>query len=537
MDIIGLGAGKHGLENHGLFNTGDVYWNLSEPALYEEAIQRGEGVLTRGGALSVNTGVHTGRAPKDKFIVDSPLTHGEVDWGAVNKAISPEQFDVMHGRMAAYYQDRDAFVLDCYAGADPAHRLPVRVVTENAWHKLFARNMFIRPPVEDLENFEPAFTVLHAPGLLSRGPEDQLNSETFILVNFDKRMILIGGSWYAGEIKKSIFGVMNYLMPAAGVLPMHCSANVGPKGDSAIFFGLSGTGKTTLSADSSRMLIGDDEHGWSENGIFNFEGGCYAKVIKLSPEAEPEIYATTHRFGTVLENVVYDDTNRGLDLDDGQFTENTRACYPLDFIPNTSETGMAGHPDNIVMLTADAFGVLPPISKLTPEQAMYHFLSGYTARVAGTEKGLGNDPQATFSTCFGAPFMARHPSVYGQMLRDRIAKHGSNCWLVNTGWSGGRAGSGGERMAIKHTRAMVRAAVDGSLAAAPVRSDPNFGLLIPETCPDVPNEVLEPRTTWSDKGGYDNTAAELRGRFEENFTQFEEFVDDKVKAAGIRRAA
>lgn len=536
MNFVGDTTSLKGLEAHGLSNLKSVRWNLGPAALYEEAIRRGEGIVTAGGALLVTTGEHTGRSPKDKFIVESDATRSTVDWGAINQPISRAQFDVMHARLAAYYQGRDAYVVDCFAGADPAYRLPVRVVTETAWHNLFARNMFIRPEPSQLAGFQPSFTILHAPGLTARGKADGMNSGTFILVDFDRRIILIGGSWYAGEIKKSIFGILNYLLPEQGVMPMHCSANVGDEGDVAVFFGLSGTGKTTLSADATRTLIGDDEHGWSDHGIFNFEGGCYAKVIRLSAEAEPEIWAASHRFGTVLENVVHDPDSRALLLDDESLTENTRSCYPIDFIPNASATGVAGHPANLVMLTADAFGVLPPIAKLTPEQAMYHFLSGYTARVAGTEKGLGKEPQATFSTCFGAPFMPRHPSVYGAMLRDKIARHGATCWLVNTGWSGGRAGSGGDRMKIAYTRAMVRAALDGRLADVPVREDGRFGLLVPESCPDVPSEVLLPRGAWSDKQAYDATAHDLCGRFEANFKKFEPFVDDSVKAVGIRQA-
>jgi len=537
VHIIGDHVSHVGLDAHGLNGLKSVRWNLGPAALYEEAVRRGEGLITAGGAFLVTTGEHTGRSPKDKFIVDSALTRDTVDWGAINQKIDRAAFDAMHARVAEYYRGRDAFVLDCYAGADEAYRLPVRVVTETAWHNLFARNMFIRPQPADLGGFEPAFTILHAPGLSARGREDGVNSGTFILVDFDRRLILIGGTWYAGEIKKAIFGVLNYLLPDRGVMPMHCSANVGPAGDVAIFFGLSGTGKTTLSADATRTLIGDDEHGWSDRGIFNFEGGCYAKVIRLSATAEPEIWAASHRFGTVLENVVHDPVTRALLLDDDRLTENTRSCYPLDFIPNTSASGIAGHPDNVVMLTADAFGVLPPIARLTPEQAMYHFLSGYTARVAGTEKGLGREPQATFSTCFGAPFMPRHPSVYGAMLRDRIARHGATCWLVNTGWSGGRAGDGGDRMKIAYTRAMVRAALDGRLGAAPVREDGRFGLLVPESCPDVPTEVLQPRGAWRDKAAYDSVAGDLCARFEDNFRKFEPFVDAGVKAAGIRQAA
>ncbi len=527
---------KFGLDQQGLINLAAVHWNLGVPALYEAALRRGEARLAAGGAILAVTGKHTGRSPKDKFFVDEPGSSADIDWGDTNRPISSERFAMMFERMRAYLQGREVFVQDVWAGADPAYRLPVRIVTENAWHSLFARNMFIRPPADALARFEPAFTILQAPGLLARGAEDGLNSETFILVDLARRLVLIGGTSYAGEIKKSVFTLMNYLMPAQGVLPMHCSANIGARGDVAVFFGLSGTGKTTLSADSTRTLIGDDEHGWSDRGVFNFEGGCYAKVIKLSPEAEPEIYAATHRFGTVLENVVMDPVTHALDLDDGSLTENTRASYPLDFIPNMSLTGVAGQPSTVIMLTADAFGVLPPVSRLSPEQAMYHFLSGYTARVAGTEKGLGPQPQATFSTCFGAPFMPRRPTVYAEMLRDRIARHGTTCWLVNTGWTGGRAGIG-SRMKIAYTRAMVRAALDGVLAGVESRPDPNFGMLVPQACPEVPVEVLDPRGTWSDKGAYDLTAREVRARFEKNFQQFEAHVPEQVKAAGIRAAA
>jgi phosphoenolpyruvate carboxykinase (ATP) len=406
------------------------------------------------------------------------------------------------------------------------------VVSESAWHALFARNMFINPGLDKLADFAPDFTVLHAPGLFADPAVDGTNSEVFVVLNFARRLILIGGTSYAGEIKKSVFSVLNYLLPARGVLPMHCSANIGPAGDTAIFFGLSGTGKTTLSADGTRLLIGDDEHGWSESGVFNFEGGCYAKVIHLSPEAEPEIFATTRRFGTILENVVLDEASGVLDLDDSRYTENTRASYPLDFIPNASETGRGGHPETIVMLTADAFGVLPPISLLSAEQAMYHFLSGYTARVAGTEKGLGSEPSATFSTCFGAPFMPRHPSVYAKLLGEKIARTGARCWLVNTGWTGGAYGVG-TRMRIDYTRTMVRAALDGRLSAVATALHPTFGLAIPQACPDVPPAVLNPKSTWADKDAYERTARQLSARFEANFKQFEPYVSDAVRAAGI----
>jgi len=532
-------AGAHnsrrGLEKIGISKAKAVHWNQSVPALYEHALRRGECRLAQGGPIVALTGEHTGRSPRDKFIVEEAGTSGDIWWGDVNQPIDTARFERLRDRVLGYLQDREIFVQDCNTGADPAHRLRVRLITENAWHALFARNMFLRPEMAEIAEFVPDFTILHAPSVEADPASDGTNSKTFILVSFEQRQIVIGGTWYAGEIKKSVFSILNYMLPAKGVLPMHASANVGPDGSSAIFFGLSGTGKTTLSADASRTLIGDDEHGWGDTGLFNFEGGCYAKVIKLSREAEPEIYATTSMFGTVLENVVMDE-NGILNLDDGRHTENTRACYPVDFIPNTSPTGSGPHPDNVIMLTADAFGVLPPISRMSPEQAMYHFLSGYTARVAGTEKGLGNEPQATFSTCFGAPFMPRHPSVYAKLLGEKIARHDVKCWLINTGWSGGAYGVG-ERMKIAHTRAMVRAALNGALAAVPTTPDPNFGLAVPDACPEVPGGVLNPKSTWSDKKAYDAMAREVAGRFEQNFVQFESYVDDKVRAAAIRSAA
>ncbi|HEV7371239.1 phosphoenolpyruvate carboxykinase [Arenibaculum sp.] len=535
MDHFGPVISTTGLDTVGLSNLAAVHWNYSVPALYEQALRRGEAILSSGGPLVALTGQHTGRSPNDKFIVQEASTSDKIWWGNVNKPISEEGFDRLHAKVAAFLQGREVFVQDLYAGADPEYRLPVRIVTQHAWHNLFARNMFIRPAIEERAQFAPEFTVLQVPDFKAVPQRDGTRSDVFILVNFAKRLVLIGGTSYAGEIKKSIFSILNFLLPERGVLPMHCSANIGPAGDTAIFFGLSGTGKTTLSADASRTLIGDDEHGWSSTSVFNFEGGCYAKAIRLDPKAEPEIYATTQRFGTVLENVVVDPGTRVLDLDDARYTENTRASYPIDFIPNVSPSGIGGMPENIVMLTADAFGVLPPISKLTPEQAMYHFLSGYTARVAGTEKGV-TEPQATFSTCFGAPFMPRHPAVYAKLLGEKIARHGSNCWLVNTGWSGGAYGTG-KRMSIAHTRALVRAALDGTLAKAPMRHDPHFGLLVPEACPDVPADVLLPRNTWADKNAYDETAAEVARRFESNFEQFADEVDSSVREAGIRTAA
>ena len=526
----------YGVDNHGLEDVGTVHWNYAVPQLYEAALRRGEGVLSADGALVTKTGEYTGRSPTDKFVVEEPTSKDDIWWGSVNQPISPEKFDVVHGRIGAYLRNREVFVQDCYAGADPKYRIPVRIVTECAWHSLFARNMFIRPKDDELRDFVPEYTVVQAPDFHSNPETDGTNSEVCVLVHFGRKMVLVGGSHYTGEIKKSIFSVMNYLLPAKGVLPMHCSSNVGPKGDAAIYFGLSGTGKTTISSDPTRTLIGDDEHGWSDAGVFNFEGGCYAKTIRLSAEAEPEIYAASRRFGTVLENVVIDDDTRLPDFDDGSLAENARSSYPLDYIPNISETGMAGHPENIIMLTADAFGVLPPISKLTPEQAMYHFLSGYTAKVAGTERGMTSGAEATFSTCFGAPFLPRHPTVYAKLLGEKIARHGANCWLVNTGWSGGGYGVG-ERMKIAHTRAMVRAALDGKLAGVATASDPNFGLNVPETCPEVPTEVLSPRNTWTDKNAYDKIARDLAKQFEVNFRQFEAAVDDKVNAAGIHAAA
>ncbi len=536
MAATGPVVSRHGLANHGIKTSGTEYWNLSAPGLYEQAIARGEARLGAGGAIVAITGEHTGRSPNDKFFVEEPSSAGNIDWGPVNKPISAEKFDRLYDKVTQYLSGRDVFVQDCYGGADPDYRLKVRVVTECAWHSLFSRNMFIQPPTGALDGFEPDFTIVQAPSVMADPETDGTNSGTFVLVNFAKRVVLIGGTSYAGEIKKSVFGLLNYLLPERNVLPMHCSANIGPAGDTAIFFGLSGTGKTTLSADSSRTLIGDDEHGWAANGVFNFEGGCYAKVIKLSEEAEPEIYDTTRRFGTVLENVVMDPFTGELDLDDNRYTENTRACYPLEFIPNTSKDGYGGHPKNVIMLTADAFGVLPPVSKMSSEQAMYHFLSGYTSRIAGTEKGLGKEPQATFSTCFGAPFMPRHPSVYAKLLGEKIDQTGTNCWLVNTGWSGGAYGVG-ERMKIAHTRAMIRAILDGKLAGTSVSPDPNFGLFVPSACPDVPANVLDPKSTWQDKSAYDVAAREVAQRFEKNFVQFEPYVADPVKAAAIRAAA
>lgn len=516
----------------GIKNPSTIHHNLGSGRLIEEAVKRGEGHLSRHGALIVNTGKYTGRSPNDKFTVKDAETADSVWWGKVNKPLEPGVFDKMLAKTIAYYNDRpEIFVLDCYAGTDPELRLPVRVINECAWHNLFARNMFVRIENRDeLANFKPGFTIIHAPFLEAAGADDGLNSEAFVLVNFSKRIVLIGGTKYAGEIKKSVFSVMNYLLPAKGVLPMHCSSNIGPDGDSALFFGLSGTGKTTLSADPKRKLIGDDEHGWSEAGVFNFEGGCYAKVINLSAEAEPEIYKTTQMFGTVLENVVFDEHSREINLDDGTLTENTRASYPIEFIPNHEPSGRGGNPRTVVFLTCDAFGVLPPISRLTPEQAQYHFISGYTAKVAGTERGV-KEPSATFSACFGGPFMPRHPGVYAKLLAEKIQKHGASCWLLNTGWSGGGYGVG-SRMKIKHTRAMLNAALEGRLDKAEFKKHPVFGFEYAASCPDVPAEVMDPRESWADKAAYDAKAKHLSELFRNNFKQFEEGVSEAVRNAG-----
>ena len=510
----------------GITDPGTLHWNPGRESLVESAVRGREGLLAAGGALVCGTGAFTGRSPDDKFFVRDAATDGGIDWGDVNREMAPESFATLRRRMLDHLQGRELFVQDCDAGADPAHRLPVRVVTEQAWHSLFARNIFLRP--SGPSGGDPEWTILHAPGFQADPETDGCRSSTVIAIGFSEKLILIGGTYYAGEIKKSVFTLLNYLLPAGDVMPMHCSANIGPEG-SAVFFGLSGTGKTTLSADPGRQLIGDDEHGWSDGGIFNFEGGCYAKVIDLDRNAEPEIHAASHRFGTVLENVAIDPETRLLDLADRRVTENTRSCYPLEFIPNACRDGLGPPPRNIVMLTADAFGVLPPISRMTTEQAMYHFLSGYTAKVAGTERGLGSKPVATFSTCFGAPFMARKPSVYAGLLGKRVAERRVNCWLVNTGWNGR-----GERMSIAHTRAMVNAALGGALDGVETARHPVFGLHWPTACPDVPPEALDPRTSWQDRDAYDARAAALARDFESNFRRFEPDVSDKVREAAIR---
>ena len=516
-----------GLEDHGITNANLIYWTPPTAVLYEQIVKRGEGLVTHLGAVAVKTGHYTGRAANEKFIVDEPSCHEHINWGKINRPFDPVKFDGLYNRMLAYMHGKDLFVQDCYAGASPEHRLPVRVIAEKAWHSLFARNMFVRATPEELAGHKPAFTVIDMPNFHAIPSVDDTNTETFIIVNFARRVIIIGGTSYAGEIKKSIFTILNYLLPHdKKVMSMHCSANAGVKGDVAIFFGLSGTGKTTLSADPKRALIGDDEHGWDDKGVFNFEGGCYAKIINLSRESEPEIYETTRRFGTILENVAIDTISRRIDLNDDSFTENTRASYPISHIPNIVKPGVGGHPNNVVMLTCDAFGVLPPIARLTPDQAMYHFLSGYTAKVAGTEAGI-TEPQAAFSTCFGAPFMVLHPSVYAELLKEKIARHNVDCWLVNTGWSGGGYGVG-SRMKISYSRALVNAAIDGTLAAGEFEKEGFFGLSIPVSCPGVPSEVLSPRNVWSDKSAYDSTAANLVERFRKNFEQYEGYVSEQV---------
>jgi phosphoenolpyruvate carboxykinase (ATP) len=516
------------LVEHGLFPI-RIHPNLTPPMLVEHALRRSEGVLTDRGAFTAVTAPHTGRSAKDKFLVDDPGV-GERIWWEKNARMEPEAFERLQEDVRGYLDAREVFVQDLFAGADPAYRLPVRFVTPNAWHALFVRNMFIRAMPAELAQFRPGFTVLHAPDLQADPARHATRSGAFIVISFARRVVLIGGTRYAGEMKKSIFTAMNYLLPAQGVMPMHCSANVGPSGDTAIFFGLSGTGKTTLSADPTRQLIGDDEHGWSDRGVFNFEGGCYAKVIRLRPDTEPEIYAATQMFGTVLENVVLDPATRAVNFDADTITENTRACYSLQAIPNHVPSGAGGHPKNVVFLAADAFGVMPPIARLSAEQAMYHFLSGYTAKVAGTERGV-TEPTATFSACFGAPFLPLHPGVYAQMLGERIAKHNARVWLVNTGWTGGAYGSG-SRMKLSLTRAMLHAALSGALDGKKFSKDSVFGFEVPASVPGVPEGVLSPRATWADPKAYDIQARKLATMFRENFEQYRGQVPEAVAKAG-----
>ena len=522
----------YGLENHGLTNLRMVYWNLPTEALYEEIAFRREARTSHMGAIVANTGKHTARSANDKVIVKEPSTEDKIWWGQYNRPYSAEKFNDLFNRMQGFLQGRDLFVTDCYAGADPNYRIPIRIITELAWHAVFARNMFIMPKTnEECRRHIPEFTVMAIPSFKGMPQIDGTNANTFIALNFAQKLCLIGNTAYAGEIKKSIFTILNYVLPLDGVMSMHASANVGKDGDSAIFFGLSGTGKTTLSADPKRGLIGDDEHGWSDEGVFNFEGGCYAKVIRLSPTAEPEIYATTKMFGTILENVVYDPVTRRIDLDDESITENTRASYPLEYIGNAIPEKMAGHPKNIILLTCDASGVMPPIAKLSPEQAMYQFISGYTSKIAGTEVGLGKEPEMTFSTCFGAPFMVHHPAFYADLLKRKILKHGAHCWLVNTGWIGGAYGVG-KRISIGYTRRLLEAALTGELLKVQFTTDPVFGFSVPRTCEGVPANILDPSGSWPNKEVYMQKYKQLASRFIENFKKFELGCPPEVSKAG-----
>jgi len=521
---------QHGLDSQGLKTVAKLHWNLGTAPLVEAAIERGEGELTAHGALLVDTGKFTGRSVKDKFIVRDAGTEETINWGRINQPMSEEHWANLKADFMAELAKKDElYVADLFGGSQPEYRVNVRVINQMAWHNLFIRTLLVRPTADELPGFVPEYTIINLPSFKADPARHGCRSDTVIAVNFTDKLILIGNTEYSGEMKKGVFGLLNYLLPAQGVMPMHCSANIGADGKSAIFFGLSGTGKTTLSADASRTLIGDDEHGWSDQAVFNFEGGCYAKMINLSAEGEPEIYATTQMFGTILENVAMDETTRELDFTDAGKTENTRGAYPIEFIPNHSEANLGPAPSNVIMLTADAFGVLPPIARLTADQAMYYFLSGYTAKVAGTEIGV-TEPEATFSTCFGAAFMPRHPSVYGNLLKERIAKGGAQCWLVNTGWTGGKYGTG-NRMPIKATRALLNAALDGSLNQATFRKDPNFGFEVPVEVPGVDTAILDPRSTWADKDEYDRTAAKLVDLFVENFADFTDHVDEGVRQA------
>ncbi|MCB2179791.1 phosphoenolpyruvate carboxykinase (ATP) [bacterium] len=520
------------LKNHGLTNLRKVYWNLPTESLYEEVVFRGEGHISKMGAIVVDSGKHTARAAQDKFIVREPSTEDKIWWGEYNRPIDQGKFEQLYNRMAGYLQGKDLFVQDCFAGADEDYRLPIRVITEYAWHSHFARNMFILPETrEDYRQHVPEFTVLAVPSFKGFEPIDGTRSPTFIIINFAEKVAIIGGSAYGGEIKKSIFTVMNFLLPLESVMTMHCSANSSHDGDTALFFGLSGTGKTTLSADPNRLLIGDDEHGWNDKGIFNFEGGCYAKVIQLSPTAEPEIHKTTQTFGTILENVVYDPVSRKIDLDDETLTENTRASYPLEYISNAIPEKVGGHPKNIILLTCDAQGVLPPIARLTREQTMYHFISGYTSKVGGTEVGLGEEPEITFSACFGAPFMVHHPAYYANLLTRKMDRYGVTCWLLNTGWVGGSYGIG-KRISIRHTRNMLSAALNGDLDNVEYYEDPIFGFLVPKSCPDVPEDVLYPSKSWPSKAEYDHKYKQLAARFIDNFKKFAPDSPPEVGKAG-----
>ena len=527
----------YGLDNLGLANLHQVYWNLPTEALYEEVVFRREGRAAQLGPLVVNTGKHTARSANDKFIVKEATTDKQIWWGQYNRPFGADKFNELFNRLQGFFQGRDVFIQDCYVGADPEYQMPIRIITEFAWHSLFARNMFLLPKsLEEYRRHVPEFTVMCAPSFKGIQQIDGTSSNTFIALNFQQRLCIIGNTAYAGEVKKSVFTVLNYLLPMQGVLPMHCSANVGRDGDVAIFFGLSGTGKTTLSADPQRRLIGDDEHGWSDGGVFNFESGCYAKVIQLSPTAEPQIYACTRRFGTILENVAYDPVTRRIDLDDESITENTRASYPLDYIGNAVPEKAGGHPRHIILLTCDASGVMPPIARLTPDQALYQFISGYTSKIAGTEVGLGKEPEITFSTCFGAPFMVHHPSVYAELLKRKILRHGVNCWLVNTGWVGGPYGVG-KRISIAYTRALLNAALNGNLLGVEYATDPVFGYQVPERCDGIPSSVLNPASAWPNKGSYMQRYRQLANRFVENFKKFEAGCPPEIVQAGPVGAA
>jgi len=525
----------YGLKNHGLTGLRKVYWNLPTEALYEEFTFRREGRITHMGPVVAMTGKHTARSANDKFVVKEATTEDKVWWGEYNRPFSQEKFNDLFNRLQGYLQGRDVFVQDCFAGSDPNYAMPIRIITEHAWHSHFVRNMFALPKGSDaLLRHIPDFTIIAVPSFKSFPQIDGTVSSTFIVLDFDAKMCIIGNSAYAGEIKKSAFTILNYLLPLQGVMPMHCSANMGKDGDTALFFGLSGTGKTTLSADPGRSLIGDDEHGWTDEGIFNFEAGCYAKVIRLSEKAEPQIYACTRKFGTVLENVAYDPVTRMIDLDDESFTENTRASYPLEYIENSVPDKMGGHPKNIILLTCDASGVMPPIAKLTPDQAMYQFISGYTAKIGGTEVDLGKEPEITFSSCFGAPFMVHHPYHYADLLKRKILKQGSNCWLVNTGWVGGKYGVG-KRISIKYTRALLNAALDGRLLDVEYQTDPVFGFSVPKSCPDVPDHVLDPASSWPSREAYMQMYKDLASRFIENFKKFESGCTPEVRDAGPKK--
>ncbi|HET9355128.1 MAG TPA: phosphoenolpyruvate carboxykinase [Sphingomicrobium sp.] len=526
----------HKLDAQGIDTGATLHWNMTTAPLVEDAVRRGEGQLTKDGALLVDTGKFTGRSVKDKFVVRDSTTEDTINWGAINQPMTPAHWATLKADFLEAIKAQDElYVADLYGGSQPEYRVNVRVITQMAWHNLFVRTLLVRPRADELPGFLPEYTIINLPSFKADPQRHGCRSDTVIAVNFTEKMILIGNTEYSGEMKKGVFGLLNFLLPAQGVMPMHCSANIGADGRSAIFFGLSGTGKTTLSADASRTLIGDDEHGWSDTAVFNFEGGCYAKMINLSAEGEPEIYATTKMFGTILENVAMDPETRELDFTDASKTENTRGAYPIEFIPNTSRDNLGPPPSTIIFLTADAFGVLPPISRLTPDQAMYHFLSGYTAKVAGTEIGV-TEPTATFSTCFGAAFMPRPPSVYGNLLKKRIADGGAQCWLVNTGWTGGKYGVG-KRMPIKETRALLNAALDGSLNNVEFRKDPNFGFEVPVAVPGVDNSILDPRSTWADKDEYDRTAAKLVDLFVDNFAEFAPHVEEGVRQAGPQQAA